>query len=90
MAGLERTSGEQEARAEGLPREAGRAVLAQGCRGGSEEGSAALAVTGGRLCLASGRGGRNPGSHDWEGGWGRCWKGHETRAQSGAGDQGLR
>lgn len=89
MAGLEQTSGEQEARAEGLPREAGWAVLAQGCRGGSGEGSATLAVTGGHLCLASGRGGRNPGSRDWEGGSGRCCRGHEARAQSGAGDQGL-
>ena len=70
MAGLEWTSGEQKASAEGLPREAGQVVLAQGCRGGSEEGSAALVVTGSRLCLASGRGGRNRGSRDREGGSG--------------------
>lgn len=89
MAGLERTSGEQEARAEGPPRETGWAVLAQDCRGVSEEGTAALAVTGGRLCPASGRGGGNLGSRGQEKGSGYCCKGHETGAQSGAGNQGL-
>lgn len=64
-------------------------VLAQDCRGISEEGTAALAVTGGRLCPASGRGGGNLGGCDQEGGSGYCCKGHETRAQSGAGNQGL-
>lgn len=52
VAGLEGTSGGQEARAGGPRGRPGQVVLAQDCRA-SQEGTPALVVTGGRLCPAS-------------------------------------